>query len=61
MLWKAPDEDQLYVYWNGRLIFKRHLNGMSKGQNVVMDLHHAFTFWDEDWKWDNKRYWEKRR
>lgn len=45
VIWKTVSEDQLFVWWNGQLVFKRWLG---TGSNAVFDLHHTFRFWDED-------------
>lgn len=50
MLWKETQGDQLFVYWNGELIFKRWLKGHGfGGHNAVFELYGppAF-FWDQN-------------
>lgn len=45
MIWTTVSDDQLFVWWNGQLVFKRWIG---TGSNAVFDLHHTFRFWDED-------------
>ena len=43
MIWKETFDDQLFVYFNGELIYKRWLRD---GNGVVFDLH--WNYWRAD-------------
>ena len=45
VIWKTVEDGQLFVWWNGQLVFKRHLG---TGSNLVFDLHHTFRFLDKE-------------